>query len=480
MSTREPSGLRIGPQPPERQSPWAYVVIAAVVGVAGFLLIDEEAPPEVTAPTAGLATSTTGSVLDPKTPLVPRCREHGPTMGYAIGERATAEQPDGDDPPAAGSGDPPDPEDAPSEPPLLPFSVAIGRGAAMNDGSFVVGVKRDRDGGSWAEVAVVDGRAASGRLVELSRSRGDVDAPLVVRCGDGWVAALLEPNAGGLDLRLVSPDGKGGLTWGATLPQGRDESLALDVVFGVERGLVAWDEVVDDGERAVVEVATIDATTLAAAGKTEVRSREGVDAELPRLLPRGDGFWLFYVARQPVDEAGERTEGRFAAERIVPSWLEVVPLDASGVPAGAPISVTGQGDHVLAYDVKPAADDGAVVIWRDDDTPSGAHGGDVFTVVVGASGPGAVQPVTAEKVGAGVPDLIGGFVALHNAHGQLQLAPADGAGVLTGPLQVEPRLGGGQLVAAHDDVLLVARPSGRAVELFTAACDPRLNTLPDE
>lgn len=482
MSTREPNGdgQRIGRPPPERQSPWVYVAIAAVVGVGGFLLIDGQSPPDVTAPTAGLVTSTTGSPLDPKAPLPPRCREHGPAMGYAIGERATVERPEADAPLPPASGGPPDPEDLPSEPPLLPFSVAIGRGVALDDGSFAVGVKRDRDGASWAEVAVIDERAASGHLVELARSRGDVDAPLLVRRGDGWVATLLEPNAGGLDLRLVAPDGQGGLRWGATLPQGRDESLAYDAVFGGERGLVAWDEVVDDGARAVIEVATVGAQSLAAEGEVQVRSRPGVDAELPRLLRRGDGFWLFYVARNPVDEAGERTEGRFAAEQIVPSWLEVVPLDASGVPTGAPISVTGRGDHVLAYDVSGAPDGGALVIWRDDDTPSGAHGGDVFTVVVGASGPGAVQPVTSEKVGAGVPDVIGGFVALHDAQGQLQLAPADGTGMLTGPLQVEPQLGRGQLVAAHRDVVLVARPSGKAMELFTAACDRRLNTVPSE
>lgn len=472
--------MRIGRPPPERQSPWAYLIVAAVAAVAGFFLIGQEDPPPETAATAGIATGTAEVIPGaPAAPVVPRCKSHGPPMGYAVGERSSAETPETDAPLPPASGGPPDPEEAPSEPPLLPFSVAIGRGVALESGSFAVGVKRDRDGGSWAEVAIVDDRAASGRLVSLARSRGDVDAPLVVRRKDDWVASLLEPNAGGLDLRLVAPDGDGGLVWGATLPQGRDESLAYDVVFGNDGGLVAWDEVVDDGAQAVVKVAAVDAG-LKAVGKPTTRSREDVDAELPRLLPRGDGFWLFYVARAPIEEAGERTEGRFAAERIVPSWLEVVPLDGTGVPTGSPISVTGQGDHVLAFDVAMAKDGQALVIWRDDDTPSGAHGGDVYTVLVGGSGPGAVQPVTSEKVGAGVPDLIGGFVALHDAQGQLQLAPADSAGVLTGLLQTEPKLGPGQLVAASNNILLVARPSGRALELFTVSCDRRVNTLPSE
>ena len=48
------------------------------------------------------------------------------------------------------------------------------------------------------------------KLHDLGRSRGDVDAPVVAALGerdgakDGWLAGLLEPNAGGLSLRIAT------------------------------------------------------------------------------------------------------------------------------------------------------------------------------------------------------------------------------------------------------------------------------------
>ncbi|MEM1031334.1 MAG: hypothetical protein AAF928_08035 [Myxococcota bacterium] len=500
-------GIPVGPPPPaDRQSPWGYLGVAVVTGAVGWFVIGDE---DDNAAPSGRSPSTEGTQAaadadpgggdgpyPPRRPNAPRCRAHGPADGYTVRAEApvrpaypdaTSESPSPSSPPAPRAPAAPpltgDDDDDDATPPWLPFSVALGRGVALTggaEGGYAVGVKRERDGATWAEVAVVEANGGGGRLIGLSRSRGDVDAPLVVGGPRGWVAGFLEPHAGGLDLRLVGPDGEGGLTWGTRLPQGRDASLAFDVALGPRGGIAAWDEVTDDRARGTVTVASIEPETLVARGEVASRSGEEVDAELPRVVRRGEGFWLFYIARDPVADGddGERLEGRFAAERIVPSWVEVVPLDAGGAPTGAPLVITGRDGHVLAYDVAPGAEGGAVVVWRDDDTPSGAHGGDVFTVAVGPSGPGAVQPVSSEAVGAGVPDLEGEFLALTDARGRLQLAPFAPTGIVTGPLQREPRLGRGQLVAAAGPVLLVAQPRGRDVTLFTVACDPSVDVAP--
>lgn len=431
--------------------PW--VIVALVLGVVGFFVIRAPEEGETAGPMMGAdgalpeASSTSAPVR------LPRCKLHGPAAGHVIGE------------PSPGAPTKEEDDDLL----FLPFSVEIGRAAATARG-FAVGIKRDKNGSSTHVVALVDDRVESNQEVELGRSRGDLDAPVIASDGKGgWVAGLLEPNAGGLALRLARP-GEGGVSWGAELEQGRDESLAFDVAIGPDAGVAVWDDLEGDGERAVVVLATV-SPTLEARGGPVVVSSESVDAELPRVVVRDGGFWLAYVARARVEGAGERPEGRYAAERIVESWIELAPLDASGALIGVPRAVTPRDGHVLAFDLVAAPEGAVVIAWRDDDTPSGAQGGTVSTMRVGASGEDQVQPVADEDVGAGVPVLLPGFIALPDATGHPRLAPMDAEGTLIGELRLEPALRGAQVLAAKGDIILGARPDGKAIALITARCD---------
>jgi len=426
------------------------------LGVIGFFMIRAPMNPPLPTEDPDAGTVASAGILE-----TPRCRSYGPSQGHRIGAA-----------PKLGP-------DAGSEPKRLePFAVEVGRGASI-DGGFAVGVKHQRRSpagqATIAAVAVLDAKASKVDLVELETTRADMDAPLVVGHGGRWIAAMLEPNASGLALRLVQQQ-QGNLRWGAELPQGRDESLAFDMAFGERTGVVVWDDVSADGDRATVMLAAVDGDSLQGRGRARAVSAEDVHAELPRIIARPGGFWVSWVARAKGEvEQGERPEGRFAAERIDNSWLEVLMLDADGKAQGNPRAITSKDDHVLVYDIEPGKDGAAMFAWRDDDTPSGAQGGRVTAMLVEQSGAGQMQLVAEDKVGAGVPTLLGRWIALPDGRGAVRLAPMTDDGQLAGELQREPVVGIGQLLGANDDVLLIARPSGKSVQLVSVACDRAIN-----
>lgn len=428
-------------------SPITRIVVAlVVVGVVVFFFLRApNVPPPEAVPSADVADA--GSV----SALPPRCVPHGPNHGVLLGK------PSGD------------------EEGFVPFASEIGRGVALSDG-FAVGAKHQIEGVMHAAVAVVDAKAETIVVHNIDKSRGDVDAPLVVRAGEGWVAAVLEPNASGMSVRLLRVKGED-LSWGAEIAQGRDESLAYDIAFGKEVGVVTWDDVAGENERGVVMAATVTVDSLEGGEQAKAVSRREVDAELPRVVPRPGGFWLAYIARARPDaeaDAGapEDPEGRYRAERIEPSWLELVPLDERGAPETQPAAVTDADGYVLAYDIEPAPDGNVLITWRDADTPSGAHGGRVTSQLVTPSGAGQSQTVTEEDVGAGIPTLLRGWVSVPGAAGEVRLAPMRPDGELVSGLRPEPLLREGQLVASKDDVVLAARPAGKAIRLITVRCTP--------
>jgi hypothetical protein len=324
-----------------------------------------------------------------------------------------------------------------------------------------------------AEVALLDARGRKRDLVELGRSRGDMDPPLVRARAGGWAASMLEPNAGGLALRLAGWSG-GKLTWGAEIDQGQDESLAHDMAFQKDVGVVVWDDVTEDGKRGLVRLARVDAATLTLRGDAVEASGEGIDAELPRVTARPGGFWLAYAARKRASKErgpSDTSEAdRFSAERIDESWVQLVALDAAGEIMGDAQLVTPRDGHVLAFDLEVAGDGGALIAWRDDDTPTGAQGGRVTVARMSPSGSSQKQLVAESGVGSGVPVLLPGWIAVGDAEGGTLLAPLAADGAIEGELRAEPLLGHGQVLAARDDQLLVARPRGTAVELVVARC----------
>ena len=119
------------------------------------------------------------------TPTFRRCVEVAPRESYVVGP-APAERP--------AEGDDLDRDDL-----LSPFAVILGRAVAI-EGGYALGVLGDGDGGSLATVVTVDADAKTGKTVRLSRSRGDLDPPVVVAVpggGSDLLVAFLEPDASG-------------------------------------------------------------------------------------------------------------------------------------------------------------------------------------------------------------------------------------------------------------------------------------------
>jgi len=427
-SRRKPA-LTGGSSPASSSTATRVLVALAIVALVGFFIV--RAPTDPPLPAAAADAGVDGS---PAVAAPDRCKPHGPAEGFRIGEAG----------PGAAGGSSADQQEALR---LAPFAVEIG-GATRFSGGFAVGVKHPGRDGLRSAVAFVA-----------------ADSSLVV--------GLLEPNASGLSVRLGRIVGDE-LSWGAELSQGRDESLAYDMELGAEVVVVAWDDVVEEPARSVIVLATVTSASLEGGEAAKVVSSAGTDAEQPRVVKRAGGFWLAYVARAAVDEEDRPDEpdsGRYAAERIAPTWIELLPLDERGAPAGQPRAVTDKRGHVLAFDMEVGHDGGAIIAWRDDDTPSGAHGGRVTSMHVSASGAGQTQTVADEHVGSGVPNLLPGWIAVPTDEGRLALAPMEDDGQLRGEPRVEQVLGIGQVLAAGSaGVLLLARPSGKAMDLMTVMC----------
>jgi hypothetical protein len=384
----------------------------------------------------------------------------------------------------------PDDAGAPDAPSLAPYAIEVGRGTAF-DGGFAVGVLRDQDGGSVASVATLGADGQGGALVKLARSRGDMDAPVVAGRGRAVLAAMLEPNASGRAIKLAKVDG-GMVTWGPELSEGRDESLALDLATSGARAVVAWDDITKDQKRSNVLIATFDPESMRSITAAHPVSAPKVDADSPRLLARPGGYWLAYVARgeakddangaapepQPkpkgkakskkTDDDAEDTD--YAAETIDPRWIEILPLDESGAATATPRAITPKDGHVLAFDLGAGPDGGAIVAYRDDDTPSGSSGGRVISVIVRPGGAGEPWVIADEGLGSGAPVLAPGWLAVADISGGTRLAGMDDKGELRGELVVEPSLFGGELLAAGPSGIFLARPMGRAMRLYVVRC----------
>ena len=348
---------------------------------------------------------------------------------------------------------------------LLPFAAEIGR-AAWFDGGFAAGVVHQEGSGTRNAIVTLSEDGATSKLIALGASHGDADPPVVFARGRDLGAAVLEPTGASRSLRIARIEGDT-VHWAAELRQGLDESLAFDVALGEERGVIAWDDLPKDRDVSAVMVSTFKREGFESPTAARPVTMPGVDADSPRLVERAGGFWLFWVARRSAD--GEY-DARYRAEEISFRWIEVAPLDASGALAGSPRRIGANTGHVLAYDVSALSGTEVAVAWRDDDTPSGSIGGQLFTAVVrqgGIDGPDAVDDAHS---GVGAPLLMPGWIAIADATGPTRLAPLGLDGKLLDILRSEELLGMGEPLVNHGDTMLVARPAGLAVRLFVARC----------
>jgi hypothetical protein len=275
---------------------------------------------------------------------------------------------------------------------------------------------------------------------------------------------VLEPDANGRSLRLARI-ANGTVTWGSTIHEQSGESQAFDIALGEKKGIVVWDE--DGPTASAIQVSTFDAANLSNATPPRAISRPSADAESPQLATRDGGYWLAYIARSggtPSPEAG------YVAEEIGFRWVEIVMLDANGSPAGVARAATPKDGHVMVFDLASAPDGGALLVYRSDDTPTGAAGGEVMRVLVHAANIDPPAVLAKEDVGAGVPNVLPGWIAVLDAADVTRLAPLGRLGELAAPLNAEPDIGAGEPIAASGGRLLVARPTGQAVKLAVLDC----------
>lgn len=350
----------------------------------------------------------------------------------------------------------------------LPFAVEIGDGTAFEGGFAAGALIPGGNTSAKAAVVVFDAQGGNAKVISLGGAHGDTPPPRVAPAGTALLTALLESSAAGRRLRIGKIEG-GALTWGPAFDQGRDESLAFDVVAGPSRSIVAWDDDAREPERGVVRVATFTTDALGAPSAPRTITGKDTDAELPRLVRRPGGYWLTWVARRPERvNTSDREPGEDAEFR----WLEAVPLDELGAPTAPAKRLTPDTGHVLTYDVEEGQDGKAIAVYRDDDTPSGSGGGIVMKVVLRPDGASEPVVIADRNLGVGTPSLLSGWLAVADSVSETRLARLDERGELQESLDSEPVLGRGEPLAARGDALLVVRPRGKGVRLFVTRCHP--------
>jgi hypothetical protein len=458
------------------------LTVAVIVGaLVAWRAITGKEPPAPPAPAPPVGSSSAEPAERPPAP--PRCEEVS-AEPFVIGDAPAPPKPATSADPAALPGDPVDEVDDPT----APFAVEVGRGAVFA-GGFAVGARRDEKAGAVAMIATVGLDGKNGKLVRLGRLRGDLDPPVVAGAGEAVLAVMVEPNAGnpalggGRSLKVAKVVGEQ-VTWGPELPEGRDESQALDVAASGGRALVVWDDLVGTTEkRSAIMLASVDVATMKIVAPPHAVSSSNEDAERPRLVARPGGYWLSYSVRGTVDAKKKKREGkprraddeddRELGETITTSWVTLVPLDEGGTPTAGGRAVTPKGGHVLSYDLEGGDDGGALVAWRDDDTPTGSGGGRLLATLARLGGGGEPRVLAEETAAAGVPDLLPGWVALAGVSGATRMAALSPRGELLDELAPETSLGAGVPVAATPEVILWARPMGKPMRLSVVRCKPR-------
>lgn len=431
--------------------------------------------------------SASSVVAPPETPVVSRCGVLTSATDFLVGEAPKSVDADAGIPEAVDD---------------TPFAAVLGRAIATPRG-FAVPVLGDGENGSVMSVVELDMRG-NGVTSRLSRSRGDLEPPVLFADGPRLLGAAIEPNASGLGLKLFTVEGDH-VTWGAELDQPRDESLVVDVAASGDRGVLVWDAVKDDTSQIVM--ASFKRTDIGTTTAPRAITDAAIDAEAPRLVPRAGGYFLLYRVRGPelaksptknedAPKKGDDDEiDESRGEKDFSSWIEALRLDENGSPQGSAEQLTRREGRVTGFDVTGSAD-AFTLAWRDEDGPSGSAGGDVHVVHVTASGPlpaatlrergegGASGFEESSVPSAGVPVLLGTWVAVPTLRGHSLLAALDGVGNPIERMKPEPSFGLGEPIAQRivvegpaeapksTEVLLFAEPKGRAVNLRYATCVP--------
>jgi hypothetical protein len=322
-----------------------------------------------------------------------------------------------------------------------------------------IGVVHRTAAGRVMAVVLVDRDVTSARVIDLGMTPGDAPPPRVTRHGDDVLVAGATVLAGGdaRALTVLRVTASGDVTSFATIPQPRDEAPSFDL----GSDLVAWDETADGAPpRGIIHVAQL-ASPGGRAGRE--LSQPDADAEMPRVVARGAGYFVLWIARRP-EPIGALDASEATGEARAFSWLEEANVDATGVPSGPPRHLTPTSGHVSAYDVEAlgaAAADGRpslLAVARDDGEAVDGSGGALLRVRVRDDGADPPLVLAGDGLGRGAPWLVDGplpWIAWVGPHEELRLLPLDAAGLPLASPSAEPLL---------DDALPLAMLAGSAVE----------------
>ncbi len=465
---------------------WAVIAVATIFGTA--FVVRSCMPPEPPQSSSGAALPS-GDAGE-----AGRCVARGEP--FTVGDAVKL---------PSGSAAAPDLEPVIDDPMLMPFAVVVGRAVSVGE-SFAVATLNEGDGGTVANIVRVDPAGAANSVTKLSRIRGDLDPPAIVSTGNGdeLIVAWLEPNASSRSVRLAKLVGTE-ITKGAEIPEGRDESAAVDVASLKGKSVVVWDSV--DGDKSYVALAGFDNANVGEVPFSRRVTPKDVDADSPRLVAATDGYFLAYLEHgaesdrgmsgasgptekpkkkpkkkgkadageedppaddKPVD-ADEVDESR-GGESIGQASVMVMQLDATGNQRSDAMRVSPQSGTVTGFDVSLAPDGSLVVAFRDDDAPTGGVTGGLSLVRVGVDGSTTKFDSSDTDAAEGIPTLLPGWLSISTLKGPDVLARLGADGLPKEPLLVEPSLVRGEPIAAFGTTLLLAEPQGKAMRFLTTTC----------
>lgn len=344
-----------------------------------------------------------------------------------------------------------------------------------------VGFVRRAARDATAGVALV-GTDLSANEADVGLVRGDDPAPKPFALGPRLFAAGITrsrgdagPAAGGLSWFRI--DGARVSTAAVTaLPH--DDSPAFDVAAGESGALAAWEEVATGTTRGLVKVAAFDGDH---AELVVPVSPDATDADAPQVAVRTGGYWVSWMAHRPEAapegvEAGPQIEAPGEGREY--RWVEILAVDASGKPAGAPRRVTLATSHVSAYALVARSDGDLDVIVADPEETREGAGGRIVRVVVQADAIEAPVVLLPEGVGRGAPAAIAAssgsapWLTFSDLTDHVGLLPL---GAFTPDPSVEPSLEDARPLAILGQRLLAIRGKGGrlvAMECGTSASPP--------
>ena len=366
--------------------------------------------------------------------------------------------------------------------------LEVGEAIAVPGGEAVSLVHRTA-AGRTAAVALLSSDFASAHVIDLGSTLGDAPAPQLAWRGKDFVAAWFArpaPQARGgaasrqLVVHAVQPNGQDAAL--LTLAQPADDSLALDLAYTAHgEGLVVWDESASDGGlRGVVRVTAIEGDR---AGAPRELSLADIDAESPRVVARGDGFYAFWIARKSDTRAtpDASTSLEVVAAPRSNAWLQMAAVDAQGAVASPIQTLTAPSGHVSAYDVALVPGGGVklLAVVRDDGEAVDGSGGALLRIVVREGGADAPTALVTDGLGRGSPlwvDSEQPWLAWAGADEQLRLFPLDTAGLPLGAPSIEEGLTAGRPLSDLGGSvpptrrLLVATPDEAVAQLRVFTC----------